>query len=303
MGGCDIGVVVSQYDTLVQALSPLTVLYEVLVSVLHWEQPFVSSVALVLTCVLLSNTYYLECVLIGCSLVLFGTGYLKCIADEAVPSAPQLDPVCHINPVYYSLDPAAESPKKQVLEKYKLIIVQLQRYLITLNQLGDLLHRVYTWQDRAFTSKVLLSTTTLCLLPMYIPMNMVLVLGVLLAFCWNNHFYKVLGETKTYLVSYILSREDSESLASTTSLCDSEIEDLTGESLDSQLLKALGMCKGCCVDLTTTKRECCSNCGNSFCLNCCNRKVSKEMLGVTNPDTMYQEIAVCASCHLQLTST
>ena len=29
MGGCDIGVVVSQYDTLVQALGPLTVLYEV----------------------------------------------------------------------------------------------------------------------------------------------------------------------------------------------------------------------------------------------------------------------------------
>ena len=53
--------------------------------------------------------------------MLFGTGYLKCIADEAVPSAPQLDPVCHINPVYYSLDPAAESPKKQVLEKYKLM--------------------------------------------------------------------------------------------------------------------------------------------------------------------------------------
>jgi len=299
-------VVVTQSDQLVQTLIPLAVLYQVLVSVLHWEHPFISSTALVLTCVLLSNTYYLECVLIGCSLVLFGTGYLKCIADESVPSEPPLDPVCHINPVYYSLNPASESdqcPKKQVLEKYKLIIVQLQNYLIALNQLGDVLHRVYTWQDRAYTSKVVLSLTMVCLLPMYIPMNIVLVLGVLIMFCWNHHFYRVVGEAKVYLVSYILSRDDSESLASTTSLCDSEIEDMTGESLDQQLLKALGMCKGCCIDLTTTKRECCSNCGNSFCLNCCNRRVSKEMLGVTNPDTMYQEIAVCASCHLQLTNT
>ena len=270
--------------------------------------------ALTLTVLLLLHPLYLQLTLILLLLSIFSAGYAN--SENHVRHKDPLEGVSaadFLNPIYYSLQPEPDVPpggstpggsKERTIAQYREMLAELDTLLRTLEEIRVRARDVLTWRETGVSRGWLIQMCVMVMLPAFLPLNHVALYGVVYLFCCNYGFYFSLT---MWLLGLFLSLTGkrgkvdmpaaaaslpplpiiSETSDSASEFCD--IDSSSGDEGAQELLE----CGRCARSVRALK---CGFCGSRYCGACCSSQVTRERLGVTNPDTKHHLVPVCTDC-------